>query len=319
MNLQSISLRLSVTDSCQFHCVYCRSGSESSRFTGRKLESEELCMLVRLIHSVVGISKLRLTGGEPLLRQDLPGLVRACTEMGIEDLALTTNGQQLAETAGELTRAGLRRVNISLDSLDGDIFSRITQGGDLSKSLAGIDAALKHGLRPVKLNMVVMRGVNDHEIGEMLDFARQTGCHIRFLELMPIGVAARNFDRYFVSSQAIYDWLAERFTLRPLDWTRGATSRNFLVDDVHGRSVVCGLISPTSDPFCHGCRRLRLTDDGRLWGCLARRRFVDLGPALSAAITGDRRPLTTAIADALAMKDQPHDLTVQSDMARIGG
>ncbi len=319
MNLQGISLRLSVTDSCQFHCIYCRSRLEFTHTSARRLETEELCTLVRLMCSIVGISKLRFTGGEPLLRQDLPDIIRACTEIGIDDLALTTNGQKLAETAVDLKRAGLRRVNISLDSLDGEIFATITRGGDLSKSLAGIDTALRHGLRPVKLNMVVMRGVNDHEIGDMLNFARQTGCHIRFLELMPIGVAARNFDRYFVSSQEIHDWFTERFTLRPLDWTKGSTSRNFLVENVRGRPVVCGLISPTSDPFCRGCCRLRLTDDGRLWGCLARRRFFDLRPALAAAIAGDRRPLTMAIADALAMKCQPHDLTMQSNMARIGG
>jgi GTP 3',8-cyclase len=318
MNSPGISLRLSVTDGCQFHCIYCRSIRETPHVVARKLTLDELCTIIRSIHSEFGISKIRFTGGEPLLRKDLATLIRKCSKMGIEDLALTTNGQQLAEVAEPLKQAGLRRVNVSLDSLDAGTFSTITWGGDLSKSLSGIDSALRNGLHPVKLNMVVMRGINDHEIGDMLGYAGQTGCQIRFLELMPIGVAAASFDRYFVSSREIYDGLTARYTLHPLDPIIGSTSRNFLVESVSG-PVICGFISPTSDPFCRGCRRLRLTDNGLLFGCLARCRSIDLHSALAAVSSGDPGPLTIAINDALAMKAQQHDLSRQQAMARIGG
>ncbi|MDP2983532.1 MAG: radical SAM protein [Candidatus Latescibacter sp.] len=320
MKTPGISLRFSVTQSCQLRCRYCRSGRRGDHDNiGRSLPQGELMALLHFLHQIAGIAKLRFTGGEPLLRHDLPELVAACAELGIADLALTTNGQRLAEFAGDLKQAGLHRVNVSLDSLDKDIFSAITRGGDLTASLAGIEAALAHDLQPLKLNMVVLRGVNDHETGDMLDFALKSGCHIRFLELMPIGVAAIEFDCRFIACQDIRDRLTARYDLQPLPYETGATSRDFMVRDASGRTTVCGFISPSSHPFCHGCTRLRLTADGRLLGCLANRRQLDLRPALAAALAGDSQPLAAAITDAFALKRQPHNLADQCDMTRIGG
>ncbi|NIA14344.1 MAG: radical SAM protein [Nitrospiraceae bacterium] len=315
-----ISLRLSVTAACQLRCCYCRPERDGGQVcAGACLQVPELVTLVRHLHTAAGIAKLRFTGGEPLLRKDLPEVVAACGGLGIGDVALTTNGQRLVAVAEELKRGGLHRVNISLDSLNGDTFAAITRGGNLASSLAGIEAALAKGLRPVKLNMVVMRDLNDHEVGDMLDFALDTGCHIRFLELMPIGEAAREFGQRFVGWRETYERIAGGRTFRPSPYRLGATSRDYDVQDARGRKTVCGFISPSSRPFCRGCNRLRLTADGRLLGCLAHRRYLDLRPALRLALAGDLEPLASDIHEAFSMKRQNHDLADQREMAAIGG
>jgi cyclic pyranopterin phosphate synthase len=271
------------------------------------------------LHALVGITKLHFTGGEPLLRPDLPALVAVGAALGLEDLALTTNGQGLAERALELARAGLRRVNVSLDSLRPDTFAAITRGGELRASLRGIQAAGACGLRPIKLNVVVLRGLNDDEVVSMLDYALESGCRIRFLELMPIGVAAADFERLFVSCPEVFARIADRFRLEPLPYARGATSRDYLATARRGQTTVCGFISPNSRPFCEGCARLRLTADGRLLGCLAKKAHLELRPVLDAALAGDLNPLAALVQEALAMKHQLHELTEQRDMVRIGG
>jgi len=276
-------------------------------------------MLVRQIHQVCGISKLRFTGGEPLLRRDLAELIAACAKLGIADLALTTNAQLLAGQAEALKNAGLRRINISLDSLESATFKALSQGGSLAKSMAGIKAALENGLQPVKLNMVVMRGSNEHEIANMLAFGIKTGCQVRFLELMPIGMDSGKFDDWFVSWQEIRDLLESRFCLTPLPFESGATSRNYVAKDRHGRSTVCGFISPTSHPFCADCSRFRLTADGHLLGCLARRERFNLIQPCSNAEGGDAEPLRKIIRQALASKQQVQRFREQQTMMAIGG
>ena len=319
MNARGISLRLSVTDACQLRCRYCRPAGDGEHATRRRLSSDDLLLLVRGIHAVRGIEKLRFTGGEPLLRRDLLGLVAACAAMGIPDLALTTNAQRLAGLAGPLRADGLHRVNVSLDSLDDAVFSTITRGGSLAGSLAGIEAARRAGLRPIKLNTVVMRDLNDHEVADLLDFGFDTGCQVRFLELMPIGVAAGEFEHRFVPWREVHERLCERFELMPQSYEPGSTSRNYEARDRLGRTTVCGFISPSSRPFCQGCQRLRLTADGLLLGCLAGCGRLDLRPALDALRWGDDLPLTLAIEAALGMKRRQHDLARQRDMAWIGG
>ena len=321
MTHKGISLRLSVTEACQLRCSYCRPVNDNAECgpSRPRLESAELLALVRHLHAATGIAKLRFTGGEPLLRRDLPSLIAACVDLGISDISLTTNGQRLPDLAATLRDSGLDRINISLDSLDPATFARITRGGDLRATLAGIDAVLAHRMNPVKLNMVALRGINDDEITDLLEFGLRTGCQVRFLELMPIGVAAGNFDERLVPASEVWQRLLERYRLEEIPGERGATSRDYLAEDGHGRRTVCGFISPTSQPFCDGCNRLRLTHDGRLLGCLAHRESLDLLPALRAAVDGDSGPLTKAVADALAMKTWPRNLSEQRDMARIGG
>ncbi|MBX7257671.1 MAG: GTP 3',8-cyclase MoaA [Candidatus Hydrogenedentes bacterium] len=321
MIYRGISLRISVTEACQLRCVYCRAetNAQSHPSNRPRLGNAELLSLVRLLHETVGIAKLRFTGGEPLLRRDLPALIAGCLELGISDLSLTTNGQRLAEQAPILRKSGLDRINVSLDSLHPATFAQVTRGGDLCATLAGIDAVLVQGMSPVKLNMVVLRGVNDDEIVNMLEFGFRTRCQVRFLELMPIGVAAATFSQRFLSSSEVLDRLATDYEFEEIPGVAGDTSRNFWVEDSRGRRTMCGFISPTSQPFCDGCNRLRLTHDGRLLGCLAHPESLDLLPALSAAAKGDCGLLADAVADALAMKMLPRELSRQRDMARIGG
>lgn len=320
MTAAPISLRMSVTDACSLRCRYCRAASEPSPPPrGTPLGTEALAAVMSALHRVAGIGKLRFTGGEPLLHRGVPSLVETAAKLGIPDISLTTNGQALAPLAMRLRGRGLRRVNVSLDSLDPRTYSYITRGGDLAACLRGIQAAVRAGLRPVKLNMVVMRGINDNEVVDLLEFGLASGCHVRFLELMPIGVAAAGFRDRFVPWLEVRDKLCERYRLEPLPYEGGATSRDYRAEDSQGRSTCCGFVSPTSRPFCKGCNRLRLTHDGRLLGCLARRDSLDVGPALSAARCGDTRPLAEAVTAALATKREARNLAEQRHMARIGG
>ena len=317
--LRDITLRLSVTDACQMRCLYCRPRLKKADAPVRPpLPKERLAALIEQIHRIAPVSKLRITGGEPLLQQHLPEIIAACAAIGVGEIAMTTNAQRLAARAEEVKRAGLDRVNISLDSLDSDIFA-IINGGDLAASLAGVEAALRCDLRPVKLNMVVLRNYNDHEVGEMLAFALHTGCQIRFLELMPIDIGEGAFRRAFVSWDEVFEKIKSDFEALPMPTKPGATSRDFLVRDRHNRTTLCGFISPSSHPFCEGCNRLRLTCDGRLLGCLGQRHSLDLLPALEASLAGDQRRLKAALTQSLAQKCAPHNLANQRGMARIGG
>lgn len=316
----TISLRVSVTGACPLRCQYCRAVNEASPSGIKKrFDTRELINAIALLSRVVRIDKIRFTGGEPLIRPDLTALVASCAKLGIPDLSMTTNGQLLAGVAASLRRAGLERINISLDSLNPKTYSDITRGGNLADALSGIEAALLQRFDLIKLNMVLMRGINDHEAPELLDYAMSKGCRVRFLELMPIGTAAAHFNERFVPSSETCERLANRFTLTPLAYKPGETSRDFLAEDRRGRTAVCGFISPSSQPFCGGCRRLRLTEDGLLLGCLARLDRFDLRPALEKASKGDMQPLTEAVEMALMLKLQPRDLAQQSDMEKIGG
>lgn len=325
---RAVSLRISVTDRCPLSCVYCRpSGKEESKrglapFSSTRAEIlsfEEIVRLVRAIKSCFDLSGIRITGGEPLVRRGLVRLVAMLSKEGVPDLSLTTNGQLLAESASSLRGAGLRRVNISLDSLDRRTYHAITGGGDLERTLSGIDAVLQCGLTPVKSNMVVLRNINDHEIVRMARFGLERGIHVRFLEVMPIGAAAARFDEWFVSSADVVRELETAFDLHALPLVPGATSRDFLVCDGEGRRGVIGLISPESVPFCGSCRRLRLTAGGRLLGCLARVDGVDVGPMLGRRAPVLRAQLADAVEKTLALKQYPQRFVDQRLMVSIGG
>jgi cyclic pyranopterin phosphate synthase len=284
------------------------------------LSDLHLFNLIRRIHEEKGIASLRFTGGEPLLKKNLVHLVAACRELQIPDLALTTNGQKLKECAADLKQAGLSRVNVSLDSLQAATFADITRGGQLSATLDGIDAVLKLGMKPLKLNAVIMRGINDGELEKLLAFAISRGCHLRFLELMPIGVAVADFEKRFVSCLEMHQKLAASFHFEPLPYLSGATSRDSIVRDQSGGEGVCGFIAPGSHPFCMGCRRLRLTAEGLLYGCLAHPGSFDLA-GFADSSSGRSCPVSMkkTLAAALHQKDRVHDLSKQQNMLRIGG
>ena len=320
LDSRPISLRVSVTDRCDERCLYCRPPEGVALVSHEEvLRLEEILHFVRFVRDRFGLALVRLTGGEPLLRRGLADLVRGLDGLGLPDLAMTTNGQRLAEMARPLRRAGLRRVNVSLDSLDPDTYRRLTRGGDLARTLRGIAAARDAGLAPVKLNTVVLRRINDEEVAALARFGLEQGCEVRFLELMPIGEAAPRHARWFVSSAEVRRRVAGTMHLEPLAEEPGSSSRTFLARGQDGRTGRVGFVSPCSEPFCDGCRRLRLTTTGRLLGCLGQRRGVDVRAALRAPGGPDEADLDRAVREALRAKQAARHFAEQEPMLRIGG
>jgi cyclic pyranopterin phosphate synthase len=316
----ALSLRVSVTDRCGMRCAYCMPAAGAPQAAREEaLSYEEIVRFVRALRASYGLAHVRLTGGEPLVRAEIGELVTMLRAAGVADIALTTNGQRLAERAESLRQAGLNRINISLDSLNAATFAAITCGGVLEKTLAGIAAARRAGLDPIKLNMVVLRGQNDHEAADLVRFSIQHGCQMRFLELMPIGAASAGFEERFVPSAEVRTRLAREFTLAELPVDPQATSRDFVAEDGRGRPAIVGFISPSSEPFCAGCRRLRLTAAGVLIGCLARSEGVPLAPLLRGVLEPDTEALCSAVEQALGMKRRNREFLQPWAMVGIGG
>ncbi|HEV8339805.1 MAG TPA: GTP 3',8-cyclase MoaA [bacterium] len=268
-------LRISLTDRCNLRCVYCMPAEGVDfRPPEELLTDSELLLLVR-VAAELGVRKIRLTGGEPTVRPGIVELVGAINATaGIEDIALTTNGLLLDSLAAPLARAGLRRVNISLDTLDEAKFARITRGGRLDRVLAGIAAAEAAGLRPVKLNAVVVRGFNEEDVVDLARLTLERPWEVRFIEVMPFGVVADVADAGIVSSDETMARIeAALGPLRPLDLSGSDPARTYRAPAATG---TLGFISPVSQPFCSRCGRLRLTADGRLRLCLLRDDEVDL-------------------------------------------
>ena len=318
--LKQLSLRISVTDRCQLRCSYCMppEGVPKKKHSDI-LSFEDIVRFVRILKSGFGISKVRITGGEPLVRPGISELVKLLADEDIADLALTTNGQELAQLAGDLKRAGLGRVNVSLDSLDDRTFWKLTGGGRLGRSLEGIKAALGNGLKPLKINMVVLRGINDHEVSALARFGLERGCQVRFLELMPIGCAKEKFDERFVPSLEIRQRLENCFSLEEISTGPSQSSRNFWAWDRVGHKGIIGLISPTSQPFCQGCRRVRLTSTGQLISCLAK----GSGPSVRKLLQDDtlpaRRALGQIVSEGLCQKRSDREFHSHSPMVAVGG
>ena len=313
-------LRISVTDRCNLRCVYCLPAT-GVRWMPREdiLRFEEIAEVVR-VGIALGLRRVRLTGGEPLVREGIVELIRMLSAMPqLEDLSLTTNGVRLARQASALARAGLRRVNISLDTLQADRFQTITRFGAIGDVQTGIDAALDAGLHPVKLNMVVMRGVNDDEIVEVGRVALERPLHVRFIELMPIG---DYFSRErLVPSEEILARLGALGTLRPVDGPPGCGPAR--VYSWAGARGSVGIIGAVTQAFCATCNRLRLTATGRLRPCLDDEQAVDLKPALRPVIDEDR--LAALIRTAVAAKPEQHAMAeretgaLRTCMAGVGG
>ena len=317
---RNLSLRVSVTDRCQLRCWYCMPAEGVPLISHADvLRYEEIAALVAFLQDEWGLRKVRLTGGDPLVRPHIEVLVGMLSERGIPDLALTTNGQRLAQKVDVLRQAGLHRVNVSLDTLDPDTFRQLTHGGELQRTLTGIRAAVQGGLGPVKLNMVVMRGVNDQELQAMLHFALAEGCELRFLELMPAGTARTDFDHHYMSCDEICNALRPEFTIHPQLHQPGETSQVHEVESSDGGRGRFGIITPTSHPFCSGCRRLRLTSDGCLIGCLARQNRVHIRPWLGEGQAADRIALSKVVHEVLGHKRADRTFEAQPSMARIGG
>jgi cyclic pyranopterin phosphate synthase len=289
-------LRVSVTDRCNFRCIYCLPETEAAAnfYRGRWahpnapalpihrqwaprseiLSFEEIERIVRIAVNL-GIEKVRLTGGEPLLRQDIESLVERLADIpGIKDLALTTNGFLFQQKARALRDAGLQRVSFSLDSLDAENFKKITGRDGLHEVLAGIATAQELGLNPVKVNAVVIRGLNDHEIEPLVEYAEHQGFHMRFIEFMPLDSRHAWQKDLVVPGHEILKRLHARFPLEPvLSPNKSETARRWRIGDSLGgrassRAAEIGIIAPVSEPFCGHCNRLRLTADGKIRTCL---------------------------------------------------
>lgn len=274
-------LRVSVVDSCNLRCFYCAPGDSCKpRSVRGQLERENIVQAVAAA-AASGIRKVRLTGGEPLIRKDIVDLVRDIARIpGIEDLSLTTNGTLLAQLAKPLAEAGLKRVNISLDSLNRLNFKQITCGGRLQATLDGIDAAFAAGLGPVKINMVVMKGLNDNEVPDFARLTLEREIHIRFIEYMPMLGQKETWKKHYLPSQDIMELCAQVMPLEPVpEEDLHGPARNFRYP---GGVGLLGFITPVSQHFCAHCNRLRLTSDGKLKPCLFSTDEIDLLPALVA-------------------------------------
>lgn len=321
-NRQINYLRISVTDRCNLRCVYCMPENGVDLISHDDiLRWEEMLKVVRACVRT-GIRKIRLTGGEPLVRLGLTDFVRELDKIPeIDDIALTTNGLLLPRYAQELKDAGMNRVNVSLDTMQPDKFAKITRGGKLEDVWAGIAAAEAVGLGPIKVNCVVMRGTNDDEI---VDFARLTlerPLHVRFIELMPIGTSDKWAGSIRVPIDEIQQRIAELGLLTPKEGiTGGGPAKYFVLPE--GRGTI-GFISAMSNHFCASCNRLRLTAEGRLRPCLHAKYEADLRGPIRAGISDDE--LTALVKDVIERKPKQHHMVDEGwadnvrVMSQIGG
>ncbi|HLF13994.1 MAG TPA: GTP 3',8-cyclase MoaA [Bacteroidota bacterium] len=308
------NIRISVTDRCNFRCRYCMP-EEGMTWLGHAeiLTYEEIARVVRILVSM-GVRKVRLTGGEPLMRKELPGLVeRLHAISGLEDIALTTNGYFLAEQAESLARAGLRRINVSLDSLDPATFEAMARRNHLDRVLAGIETALACGIGPVKLNVVLIRGINDGEIGGFAALARTRPFVVRFIEFMPIGSGdGWSNDRVVTTGEVLSTLERLGYETVPLGENGTHPAERYRFADGKGE---IGFISSVSHPFCASCNRIRLTSDGKLRTCLFSLGETDIkGPLRAGAGDDDIRAIVEA---AVATKEAGH-LINQPDFVRPG-
>jgi cyclic pyranopterin phosphate synthase len=307
-------LRLSVTDKCNLRCIYCMPESGLPWLHRDEILSyEEIAEVVRAAASV-GVRAIRLTGGEPLLRRDLHRLVSAIASVpGIDDIALSTNGLLLEAQLPALLAAGLRRVNVSLDTLRTDRFEAIARRSGLETVLQGIDAAIAAGLHPLKLNCVVMRGKNDDEIVAFAELTRTRPVFVRFIEVMPVRENRELQADAYVSSDEILERVAAVESLRPVNGPSGnGPARYFAYDGAPG---AVGVISPLSHDYCERCNRVRLTADGRLRLCLFGDYAVDLrGPLRAGATTSD---LADLLRSSMLIKPERHHLRLGEASARM--
>ncbi len=300
-------LRVSVTDRCDFRCVYCMA--ENMTFLPKRdlLSLEELDRLCSAFIAR-GVRKLRLTGGEPLVRRDIMLLFRSLSRHlasgALEELTLTTNGSQLPRFAEELAACGVKRINISLDTLDADKFRAVTRWGELAKVLAGVDAAQAAGLA-VKINAVALKDTNEDEIPSLIEWAHGRGMDLSLIEVMPLGdIGPERVDQYLPLS-LVRARLLQRYTLEDIDYRTGGPARYVRVRETGGR---LGFITPLTHNFCEGCNRVRVTCTGTLFMCLGQEDSADLRTPLRASEADG--PLQAAMEEAISRKPKGHDFVI---------
>ncbi|WP_422000710.1 GTP 3',8-cyclase MoaA [Reyranella sp.] len=301
-------LRVSVTDRCDFRCVYCMAEDMTFLPKSEVLSLEEL---ERLCSAFVrrGVKKLRLTGGEPLVRKNVMSLIRGLGRHldsgALDELTLTTNGSQLAKYAKDLAAVGVKRLNVSMDTLDREKFRELTRWGDLDQVMRGLDAAQQAGLH-IKINAVALRGVNDGEFGDLIRWSHGRGMDLTLIEVMPMGEleGEARLDQYLPLSLARAE-IAKQFTLAETDYRTGGPARYFTVEETGGR---LGFITPLTHNFCESCNRVRLTCTGTLYMCLGQEDAADLRAPLRTSESDE--VLDQAISDAIARKPKGHDFII---------
>ncbi|RKR06036.1 cyclic pyranopterin monophosphate synthase subunit MoaA [Kushneria sinocarnis] len=304
-------VRISVTDRCDFRCVYCMSEQMTFLPRDEVLSIEELTQVAQAF-TELGVEKIRLTGGEPLVRRGIDQLVHNIGQLdGLRDFTMTTNGAQLRRYARQLREGGMTRLNISLDSLQYDRFNKLTRTGNLDKVMDGIRAAREAGFERIKLNTVVLKGRNEDEVLDLVDFARREGVDISFIEEMPLGdVSDHGRDETFFSSDDVRGRIEQRYPLLPSTEDSLGPSRYYRMADSDSR---IGFISPHTHNFCDSCNRVRVTAEGRLLLCLGNEHSTDLREVLRNH-PGEMEPLKERIRDAMALKPHRHHFTTDGDV-----
>ena len=305
-------VRLSITDRCDFRCTYCMA-EEMTFLPRHEVLSLEECLTVASTFVGLGVSKLRITGGEPLVRKNAMCLIERLGALpGLDNLVLTTNGSQLDRYAGALRAAGVRRLNVSLDTLRPDRFKAITRIGELDKVLRGVAAAQAAGFTRTKLNTVMMRGVNDDEFVDLVRYVLDHGLDLSFIEEMPLGEIHGRSNTY-ISSEEVRERLSEHFELLPSTENSGGPARYWRIPGSESR---IGFISPHSHNFCDSCNRVRITAKGELYPCLGQNDAMHLLPILR-QYPGDSDRLRQAIIDSMGIKPFGHDFTQQMDAPQV--
>ena len=323
-------IRVSVTDRCNLRCIYCMPPGGLVPIEHKEILSYEEIVRLLEVAARIGLRKIRITGGEPLVRKNVPDLIRLIKYIeGIEDLSLTTNGILLRQYADLLAEAGLNRVNISLDSLRPDRYRDITRGGNVEEVFRGIAAAEKAGLTPIKINMVPVRGINDDEIADFALMTMKSPYQVRFIEFMPFSVPGVWTSEKFISSEEAASIVEKIGRLIPAKLRKAGPARYFRLD---GAAGVIGFISPLSNHFCNECNRLRLTTDGKLRPCLFSETEIDLKSVLRSGAPDEE--VERLIRLSIALKPRGHNMKMQSaglrkhadnkkfcmkPMSRIGG
>ena len=314
-------MRISVTDRCNLRCIYCMPSGGVRQVEFRDiLEDEEITRVVR-IAAELGVRKIRITGGEPLLRKNLHLLIASLNRIqGIEDISITTNGLLLKRYADILAAAGLGRINVSLDSLRPDRYRNITRGGDIRDVFEGIHEAEKAGLLPIKINMIPIKGINDDEIENFSMLTKYTSYHVRFIEFMPIAPGRLWGQKKYVSTTEIKERVSSLAHITPVKLRKSGPARYYRFEGAPG---VIGFISPVTHHFCDSCNRLRITCDGKLRPCLFSESEVDVKSAIRSGITDNE--IERLLRLSIEIKPKSHSISAETSfahmkpMSRIGG
>ena len=309
------TLRISLTNTCNLACTYCVDPTKTNHTTDsndknkqKPLQNEQYIEIVQVLHKTLEFDTIRLTGGEPTLYKQLVPLIKGISDLGISEIKMTSNGSLLVNKASDLRNAGLTSINISLDAIDPDVSFSINKRQNHQKVLAGIDKSIEAGMH-VKLNCVVMKGINDHQIIKLFEYCRERNIAVRFLELMQMGHLYHNFEQLFFSEAEIVNTIAQHYDLTPIKRDPNATAKYWITDDHYK----FGVISNVSDPFCNDCNRLRLDSYGNIYGCLSDNNPINISDYLY-----DELKVKEKLTQALAQKKTKFSGSELS-MLHIGG